>query len=183
MKREYIGTILSMIGMVLNVVAFHARKKRTLLILHFIATCFHMCSYIFSGGGMGIWLNMVFLARSALFLKTENSPRKDRLKVYYLICAGCVIAYAAFTLAAKPPLADCLWNLIPIIGAFFGTYAFVHTDMVKLRYVKMVDSVSWLLFNGHVGIGALGGFLGEVFNIISMLLAIRREKKEAAAAA
>ena len=46
MRREYIGTALSMIGMVLNVIAFHARKKRTLLILHFAATAFHMCSYV-----------------------------------------------------------------------------------------------------------------------------------------
>ena len=50
--------------------------------------------------------------------------------------------------------------------------------MIKLRQVKMADSVSWLLFNGHVGIGALGGFLGEVLNMVSMLLAIHREKTE-----
>ena len=182
MKREYIGTVLSMIGMVLNVIAFQARKKRTLLTLHFIATCFHMASYVFSGGGMGIWLNLVFLFRSALFLKTENAPRKTRIRVYYLICFACVGAYAAFTLSQRPPLADCVWNAIPIIGSFFGTYSFVYNDMIRLRYVKMADSVSWLLYNGHVGVGALGGFLGEVFNVIGMLLAIRREKKERLAA-
>ena len=159
MKREYIGTVLGMIGMVLNVIAFHARKKRTLLILHFIATCFHMTSYVFSGGGMGIWLNLVFLFRSLLFLRTENSERKVRMRVYALICLCCVTAYAVFTAVQKPPIADCVWNAIPIIGAFFGTYAFVHTDMVKLRCLKMIDSASWLLYNGHVGIGALGGFL------------------------
>ena len=181
MKREYIGTVLSMIGMVLNVIAFHARKKRTLLVLHFIATAFHMTSYVFSGGGMGIWLNLTFLFRSLLFLKTENSGLQTRMKVYWIICACCAAAYAVFTAVNKPPLADCIWNAIPIVGAFFGTYAFVHTDMVKLRCIKMADSASWLLYNGHVGIGALGGFLGEVLNIISMLLAIRREKKERAA--
>ena len=178
MRREYIGTALSMIGMVLNVIAFHARKKRTLLILHFAATAFHMCSYVFSGGGMGIWLNLVFLFRCVLFLKAENKSREVRKHIYYGVCAACVAAYVIFTAVNRPPLSDCLWSAIPIIGAFFGTWSFVQSDMVKLRYIKMADSASWLLYNGHVGIGALGGFLGEVFNVISMLLAIRREKTE-----
>lgn len=178
MKREYIGTALSMIGMVLNMLAFHARKKRTLLILHFIATVFHMVSYVFSGGGMGIWLNAVFLLRGALFLKTENSGRKTRMKAYWAICLASAAAYVVYTLCAKPSFSACLWNAVPIIGSFFGTYGFVYTDMIRLRYLKMADSVSWLLYNGHVGVGALGGFLGEVFNIIGMLHAISREKKE-----
>ena len=180
MKREYYGTILSLIGMVLNIFAFHARKKRTLLILHTAATGFHMCSYFFSGGGMGIYLNAVFLVRSLSFLKAENKPREERKNLYYVICALCVGAYIVFVTLHRPALSDALWSLIPVIGAFFGTYAFVHADMIALRRVKMVDSVSWLLYNGHVGVGALGGFLGEVFNIAGMIHAIYRDRREAA---
>lgn len=178
MKREYYGTILSLIGMVFNIIAFHARKKRTLLILHTAGTCFHMFSYVFSGGGMGIYLNAVFLVRCLAFLKAENWTKEQRKKLYYGICVGCAGAYILFVTLHHPSLADSLWSLIPVVGAFFGTYAFVHTDMIALRRVKMVDSVSWLLYNGHVGIGALGGFLGEVFNVIAMLHAIWRDKKE-----
>lgn len=178
MKREYYGTILSLIGMVLNIFAFHSRKKRTLLILHTMATGFHMFSYVFSGGGMGIYLNAVFLLRSLSFLKAEGWTRDRRKKLYYLICALCVAVYAVFVTVHRPPLSECLWSVIPVLGAFFGTYAFVHTDMIALRRIKMVDSASWLLYNGHVGIGALGGFLGEVFNVIGMLHAIWRDKKE-----
>lgn len=182
MKREYYGTILSLIGMVLNIFAFHARKKRTLLILHTAATGFHMFSYVFSGGGMGIYLNAVFLIRCLSFLKAEAWTRERRKKLYWLICAGCVGAYILFVTLHHPALSECLWSLIPVIGAFFGTYAFVHTDMIALRRVKMADSASWLLYNGHVGVGALGGFLGEVFNVIGMLHAIWRDRKESAAA-
>jgi len=178
LKRAYYGTILSMIGMVLNIFAFHARKKRTLLILHTAATGFHMFSYVFSGGGMGIYLNAVFLVRSLSFLKAEKWTRKGRLRLYFAICAGCVGAYILFAALHRPPPADALWSAIPVAGAFFGTYSFVHTDMIALRRFKMADSVSWLLYNAHVGIGALGGFLGEVFNIVGMLHAIWRDKKE-----
>ncbi|MCR4886952.1 MAG: YgjV family protein [Clostridiales bacterium] len=178
MKREYYGTVLSLIGMVLNILAFHSRKKRTLLLLHTAATGFHMCSYVFSGGGMGIYLNAVFLVRSLSFLKAENKSRAERKNLYFVICVSCVGAYVLFLTLHRPAAADALWSLIPVIGAFFGTYAFVQTDMIALRRIKMVDSVSWLLYNGHVGVGALGGFLGEVFNIAGMLHAIYRDKRE-----
>ena len=170
--------MLSIIGMVFNIIAFHARKKHTLLLLHTAGTCFHMVSYVFSGGDMGIWLNLVFLFRCVLFLRAEKSSERTRKILYGIIAFACAAVYIAYTAIVRPPLAACLWNAIPVIGAFFGTYAFVHTDMIKLRQVKMVDSVSWLLFNGHVGIGALGGFLGEVLNMASMLSAIHRERTE-----
>ena len=178
MKREYYGTILSLIGMVLNLFAFHAREKRTLLILHTAATGFHMGSYVFSGGGMGIYLNAVFLVRSLSFLKAERWTPDKRKRLYWAICLGCAGAYALFLALHRPSAGDALWSLIPVIGAFFGTYAFVQTDMIALRRIKMADSVSWLLYNGHVGVGALGGFLGEVFNIAGMLHAIYRDQRE-----
>ena len=178
MDRAHIGMMLSIIGMVFNIVAFHARKKHTLLLLHTAGTCFHMVSYVFSGGDMGIWLNLVFLARCVLFLRAENAGERIRKLLYASICTACALVYVMYTWIARPPLDVCLWNVIPVIGAFFGTYSCVQTDMIKLRQVKMADSVSWLLFNGHVGIGALGGFLGEVLNMVSMLLAIHREKTE-----
>ena len=70
-----------------------------------------------------------------------------------------------------------LWNLCPIIGAFFGTVALVQGDVNSLRKWKYGDSISWLAFNIHIGIGAMGGIIGEILNILSLTIGVIRYQK------
>ena len=43
---------------------------------------------------------------------------------------------------------------------------------------KYGDSISWFFFNARFGLGALGGIIGEVFNQISLAVALIRYRKK-----
>ena len=183
MNSEIIGMILSLIGMAITIVSFQARKKAMLLLLQSIGSAFYLVSYIFSGGGIAIFLNVIYLTRNFLYTRIDSCSKKVRYGVCAGLCSAYVITYGIFTAISGTQGMENLWNLLPIIGSIFGTVAALQVDMIRLRLLKVGDSLSWLAYNGYIGLGALGGILGEILNQISIWVAIAREKKARKAAA
>lgn len=178
MTNEQIGMILSLLGMAVTIASFQARKKPMLLLLQSIGSSFFLVSYIFSGGGIAIFLNVIYLIRNFLYTRLDGREKKIRSIVCGVLCAGYIVTYAVFTPLAGLEMAENLWNLLPVIGAVFGTIAAMQTDMIKLRLFKIGDSLSWLAYNSHIGLGAIGGILGEVLNQFSIYIGIWRTVRE-----
>ena len=93
------------------------------------------------------------------------------------LCLSYVISYICYIIFQPLSISEKLWNLLPVIGSFFGTFAITRSNANSLRAWKSLDSVSWLVFNLRIGLGALGGILGEIFNLVSIGVAIWRFKK------
>ena len=180
MSDEIIGMILSLVGLVLNVSSFQIKNKKILLVFQMMGSAVYLVSYIFADGGIGAVLNGIFLARNLLFMLLDGKKGRPIYISAVMLCVIYAAAYAAYTLVADLTLQTNLWNLLPIIGAVFGTISFSNSDPIKLRIWKYFDSASWLAFNIHIGLGALGGVFCEVLSIVSLTVAIarfRREKK------
>ena len=178
MSNEMIGMILSLVGMVLNVTSFQIKNKKMLLVFQMTGSAVYLVSYVFADGGIGAILNGIFLARNLVFMLIDG---KKGMPVYITAASLCVVyvsAYVVYTAIAGLSLEVNLWNILPIIGAVFGTVSFSNTDPIKLRIWKYFDSASWLAFNIHIGLGALGGVLCEVLSIVSLTVAIIRFAKE-----
>ena len=174
MTNEIIGMILSLCGMFVTIFSFQAREKKGLLILQSIGTAFYLVSYIFADGGVAIWLNALFLIRNFVYIAVGDREKRSRLIACGAFYAAYFAVYIVFVLLAGKPLSDCLWSLLPIAGGLFGTAALVNVNVNRLRLLKIADSCSWLCYNSHIGLGALGGILGEIFNIFSILIALFR---------
>ena len=177
MSNEQIGMILSLIAMVFNIISFQARKRIFYLLIQSIASAIFLISYLFSGGGVAVYLNVIFLIRNIVYMFVDNISPAVQKKICFLLCGAYLVTYLLFFRFGGLPLSENLWGILTIIGAFFGTFAIINENPVKLRIVKMGDSISWLAFNVHIGLGALGGILGEIFNIFSSLIAIYRFRK------
>ena len=179
MTNEQIGMILSLCGMAVNVCSFQVKNKAPLLILQTIGVTLFLLSYAFSGGGMGVVLNVIMLARNFVFIFYKPSTRKQ----IYLLCSVLFLSYIAtyilYTAFANEGLENNIWNAFPIIAALFGTISVANTNVNMLRVWKYGDSICWLTYNLHVGIGALGGIIGEILNLVSVTVGIIRfrEKK------
>ena len=180
MTNETIGMILSLCGMAVNVVSFQVKNKIPLLILQTVGSTLFMISYVFSGGGIGIVLNVLMLARNFIFMLLADKKGKTVYITCIALCASYVATYILYTILAGETLAENIWNVFPIIAAFFGTVSFANTNVNRLRMWKYGDSICWLAYNSHIGIGALGGILGEILNLASLTIGILRfrEKKE-----
>jgi len=170
--------ILSLIGMFINIFSFQARKKALYLLMQSVGSIFFLLSYVFAGGGIAIWLNVIFLIRNAVFMNTEKISHNTQKKICFALCSAYILTYVLHIIFGQETLSENLWGLLPIIGAHFGTFAILNNDPIKLRVVKLGDSVAWLCFNSHIGLGALGGTLGEIFNITSSLIAMYRFRRK-----
>ena len=177
MNDELIGMLLSIVGMLVTIASFQAKAKRNLLILQTIGTLFYLFSYIFSGGGIAVMLNVIYLARNFLFMRVNEDNMKKKKDICIALCISYAIAYVCFVVFMEKNLDAQIWNLLPIIGAFFGTIGLINRDVNKFRLWKYGDSLAWFVFNMHIGIGALGGIFGEVFNLISLTIGIFRYRE------
>ena len=171
--------VLSLCGMGVNVFSFQVKNKIPLMILQTIGSTLFLISYVFSGGGIGIVLNVLMLIRNFIFIFYKPSTKKQLYVLCGALFASYVTAYTVYTLLANEGLANNIWNAFPIIAAFFGTISFANTNVNMLRVWKYGDSICWLTYNTHIGLGALGGILGEILNLISLTVGIFRfrEKK------
>lgn len=177
MTNEQIGMILSVCGMLVTVFSFQLKKKVFLLVMQTIGSSFYLISYIFSNGGIAVILNVIFIFRNFLFMAVKENKKRA---VTLCVCLWIVylISYFCYIFTHPVSAAEKLWNLLPVIGSVFGTFAVTKTDANALRAWKSLDSVSWLAFNFRIGLGALGGIIGEIFNLASIGIAILRFKKE-----
>ena len=179
MTNEQIGMIISLCGMAIIVISYQIKNKIPLLIVQTVGSTLFMISYAFSGGGIGVVLNVLMLARNFLFLFYKPSTKKQ----LYILCgalfASYITAYAVYTALAGEGTVNNLWNVFPIIAALFGTVAFANTNVNLLRVWKYGDSVCWLTYNIHIGLGALGGIICELCTLVSLTVGIFRfrEKK------
>ena len=69
---------------------------------------------------------------------------------------------------------ETLWNIVPVAASCLGTVALMFNRPEKIRYWKLGDSILWLGFNLHIGLGALGGIIGEILGISSNVISIFR---------
>ena len=177
MTNEQIGMILSVCGMLVTVFSFQLKKKSLLLLAQTVGSAFYLVSYIFSKGGIAVILNVIFIIRNFLFITVKEDKKRGML-LCSLLWASYIISYLCFILFQPLSNGEKLWNLLPVIGSFFGTFAITKTNANALRAWKSLDSLSWLAFNLRIGLGALGGIIGEIFNLTSICIAILRFKKE-----
>lgn len=173
---EQIGMILSICGMLVTVFSFQVKNKAWLLLWQTIGSAFYLVSYIFSKGGIAVILNVIFIARNFLFI-TVKENKKRAMVLCVCLWASYVLSYLGYILFQPLSDSEKLWNLLPVIGSFFGTFAITKSNANALRAWKSLDSVSWLAFNLRIGLGALGGILGEIFNLVSICIAMLRFKK------
>lgn len=178
MTNEQIGMILSLFGMAVTALSFQANKKVFFLVFQSIGNAFYLLSYAFNGGDIGIFINVIYIVRNLVFafaLREEN--KKHKTVGAFSVSAALVLTYVIFFTLSPTSLTEKIWNAVPIIGSLFGTVAVTQADLNKVRVWKYGDSLSWLSYNLHVGLGALGGIIGEVINLASLTLGIIRRKK------
>lgn len=170
--------ILSLIGMVINIISFQAEKKAWLMLLQSAGSLFFLVSYVFSGGGIAIFLNGIFLIRNTIFMFLDCSKGKLKYTVCAVLCASYVLCYSLYTVLFSTGITESLWNLVPVGAALFGTLGSACADVNKYRIWKYGDSICWITYNIHIGIGALGGIIGEIFNLMSLTVSLIRFRKK-----
>lgn len=166
--------ILSLIGMTVSILSFQFRKKTLFLLAQSIGSGIFLISYIFSGGGMAVWLNVVYLIRNFVFVRLDKMDEWVKRKACFVFWGLILSVYVIYTLSVGEAFPEAVWSFLPAFGSLFSSYAYTQTSAIRLRLIKLVDSACWITYNLHIGIGALGGTLCELFSLVSIAIAIWR---------
>lgn len=166
--------------MVFVVISFQIKNKIPLFLVQIIGMLLFMVSYIFNASGIGVIINVINLIRNVIYIFIKENNRKLERTTCICLMVAYAASYAVYTAVAGLSLADNLWNALPVIGALFGTIGtLLASKSVNLyRAWKYGDSVSWLSFNIHIGIGAIGGIICEILTLISLTVSILRFKEK-----
>lgn len=177
MSNEYIGMIFSILGMLVIVASFQVKNKKPLLLLQTIGSLLYLMSYVFNGSGIGVILNVIYLVRNFIYMYLDGKKGKIINITCAALFAAFIASYVIYILLAGESTTENLWSFAPVAASLFGTIASTKNDVNKFRMWKYCDSWCWLIFNIHVGIGALGGIIGEALNQISLTVGILRFRK------
>ena len=167
---------ISIIAMLITIASFQFKNKKLLLAMQTLGSSLYLVSFAFSGSGIAVLLNVIYMVRNFTVMNTNTDGKKGRI-ICALLCAAYFCAFG-ITILYNGTSSEALWNILPVLGSCLGTVGFINNNPAKLRFWKMGDSIMWLGFNFHIGIGALGGIIGEVLNISSNVISIFRFKEK-----
>ncbi len=178
MSNEIWAMIFSILGMLVNIVSFQVREKKTLLIFQTIGNVLFLISFIFNASGIAVILNVIYVTRNFIYMRLDGKRGKPMYITCAILCVAFLLSYTVYTLVVGLSAKENLWNIVPVTASIFGTIASACVDVNKYRLWKYGDSFCWLFFNARFGLGALGGVIGEVLNQISLTVGLVRYRKK-----
>ena len=165
---DVVGQILSIVGMVLTIASFQMKTRKQIILLQTAGSASYLVSFLLLGKWAPVCLNVVFLFRNFLCYFRKDKAWAQSIVWLYVLLASVI---AAGTIGFHS-----WWDLLPVIGSVFGTIAMYMKSENVLRLLKLGDSPCWLIYNFTVP--SVGGVIGEVFNIISIIVGLIRYKKD-----
>ena len=167
MTEENIGQILSIIGMAVTVLSFQMKTKKQILIMQTAGSAFFLASYVLFGGWAAVFLNVVFVIRNTIFYFKDKKWASHGIWLYFILTLVCVAGVLGF---------KTYWDIIPMVGAIFGTVAAYIKNENMFRLLKLGDSPCWLIYN--ISIPSIGGIICEIINIVSIFVGLIRYRKD-----
>ena len=161
---EILAQLLSIGGMVINIVSMQFRKTRDVFAMLLIGAFFFTASYVLLGSLASAVLNVFSIVRSVVLLVDKRERHPAQLVVMTSVLAVC----AGVGLYLDGPVA-----LLPTVAQIGMSVGMWLRNGAKLRLMQIsVSSPLWLINN--VIVFSIGGILCELFVIGSTLISIRR---------
>ena len=177
LPQEWIAQLFGIAAMVLNILSYQGKKQRTVIAMQLFGGALFAANFLMLGATVGGVLNILAVFRALLFLNKEKT-KVDKLHWVAIFGIAYVGAYILnFTVVGVEPSAkNLIVEVLPVIAMFATHLAYRCNAPKTLRYICLISSVSWLIFN--IVNFAIGAILCETFSLASIAIATFREKKK-----
>ncbi len=164
----YIAQIFGIMAIACIVISLQFKKKTKMMFMQMIANVFYAIQYFVLHAYTAVATSLVTVLRCILFNKYDKSRKKipKRLSLL-LIVIVLIIGIFSF---------DGYLSLIPIITSISYIVGASIKNAKIYKIVFGICSFLWLYYNFKVG--ALVSTLGNIFEIISTIIALSRYKKK-----
>lgn len=154
---------LGFFGVLASVLSFQCKTHKRILFLRTMNEFLFGIQYLLLGAYTGAAMNAVGCVRNYVFSYQVQKGKKTAFSR-----ALFSVAFVAFSLAT--------WSgpksMLIAVAKVLSTYAYGCTDTVRMRWIILVTSSSWLVYN--VCIGSIAGVVCEGFTLLSLVVALVR---------
>ena len=112
-------------------------------------------------------VNFIGIARNAVYLLGH----KNKIAESKLVPLFAILLFVTFGIITYETPIDVL----PVLAMCFSSITFFLKEEQAIRVLSFFVVIPWLIFSAHVG--SIGGVISEVFNTVSIVVAICRFKK------
>ncbi|MBR6739978.1 MAG: YgjV family protein [Clostridia bacterium] len=160
---ETFAQILGFIGLALAIVSFQSNRRRNILLFQLLAGTVFTLHFLLIGAYTGSLLNVIGVARSAVFSFKGKKWADSRVWIGVFCAAMAVIGIFTW---------DGPASLLPTVAMMLTTVAFFLSNPTYIRRLNLPSSPMWMVYN--LINRSYGGILTECFVMTSLLIAMFR---------
>lgn len=171
---EIVAQILGVLAVVAMLLSYQQKKRRGILLLGGVSRVLCVLQYLLLGAYSGAVLDVIGTVSTAVAERKGTSIVK-RFLPCIIVVINIAMLTAGITLAVQNRSAI---DVFAILGVLFEVNALWLTREQHIRWVSLIGSPCWLIYN--LLSGAYGVTIGNVFVIVSIIVGLirYREQKE-----
>ena len=173
-----IAQIIGIFAMAMNVLSFQQKEQRKLIFMQLFGsllftTHFLMLSIAAGEFMMGCALNICGTVRGYVYSHKQQCRAEHPAWLVGFIAAYLAAYVLTFTVfGTTPTAANLIIEFLPVIAMTATTISFRMKDARSVRLLGFINSPAWLTYN--LLRKSIGGALGEVFGLTSVIVGIIR---------
>ncbi len=161
---DILAQLLGFLGFIAGVIVFQSNHRQKMLFLKILASVLWMAHFALLGAWTGAAMNFIGAGRNYVFKQRINKPWADN-KFWLFFFIIVFLLSIIFTW-------NGVYSLFPAGGMIMGTAAFWMKNPKYIRYLTLISSPLWLIYN--IRVNSYAGMVTEGFTIISVLIGIYR---------
>ncbi len=161
-----LAQVILFIAFLFFISSIQMKEKRKLVFLQLIANLFYGIGYWILNVKTAVCMNFISVIRCIILYFTK---KKKPPIIYLFILISLIIIIGIITY-------QNLLSIIPICITILYTISTWQDDMKVIRYLFIIAAIFWIIYNLYVG--AYAAIIGNIFEIISGIIAIIRFKKK-----
>lgn len=161
--QNYIAQGIGFIALMIAILSFQKNSNKGILSFQVISTTMFFVHFFLLGAYTGAVMNLIGAFRNVVFYSRGKRWADSKIWLYVFIFASAIAGILTW---------KNLFSFLPIFGMILGTISFWVKNPKHTRYLNMIVSPSWLIYNFISS--SIAGIFTEVIVIISIVVAIIR---------
>lgn len=173
---KVVAQIIGLLAVTTFLFSYQQKKRKYIIAFNTVSRCLYILQYVLLGAFSGAVLDVLGALSSVIAGQKHRRTIEKHAKAL-LILIDIIIVGVGGSIA----ITERNWlDVFPIIGVLLHTSAFWMTDEKKIRWVSLLGSPFWLVYNYLSQ--AYGSALGDGLTICSIIIAMIRYNKQTATA-
>ncbi len=162
--------IIGLIAVAAFLLSYQQKKRDHIIWLNFASRCLYILQYLLLGAFSGAVFDILAAVSSAFSGKKHTAFIKKHVKWFVAIINACFLAVGPVLAVLNKSFLD----FFALAGVLFEINALWLTDERAIRWVSLFAAPFWFIYNFLSG--AYGSAIGNVFTIVSIIIAMIRYK-------